>query len=71
MLDREMGNITEEMSRLAHEAGMTPGELEAACRMWFEQHGPRWYDVGLSALRERIRNVDRRMLAEVNKVLSS
>lgn len=71
MLDREMGNITEEMSRLAQASGMTSGELEASCRMWYEQYGQRWYEHGLSALRDRARAVDPRMLSEVNKVLSS
>lgn len=71
MLDREMGNITDEMSRLAREAGMSNGELEAACRMWFEQYGQGWYNVGLATLKERRHGVNPRMLEDVERVLSS
>jgi hypothetical protein len=70
MLDREMGIITDELSRLAQKSGMSHGELEAACRMWFEQYGQRWHDVGMATLKERCQDVNPRMLEDVERVLS-
>lgn len=67
MLDREMGQITGEMSRLARKSGMSVGELEASCRMWFEQFGQNWYEKGLSVLQERARAINPKMIAEVAK----
>lgn len=67
MLDRELGQVSVEMTTLAVKAGMSRSELESACRMWQEQHGKEWHEVGLKVLRERSRNVDLRMLAKLEQ----
>lgn len=70
MLDREMGHITDELQALAGKCGMSTGELESTCRMWFEQYGQGWYNQALSVMKERARAVDKNIPGEIARVLA-